>query len=73
MTYYELWLDAIEKLERNEITLEEYKKTICCPSKEIVREWRKLHPSGRKIQCHRDTQLSRPTIDRYWDLVLQEE
>ena len=41
-------------------------------SKEIVREWRKLNPLGRKIQCHRDTKLSRPTIDKYWDLVLQE-
>ena len=41
-------------------------------SKEIVREWRKLNPLGRKIQGHRDTKLSRPTIDKYWDLVLQE-
>lgn len=45
----------------------------CCPSKEIVREWRKLNPLGRKIQCYKDTKLSRPTIDKYWDLVLQEE
>ena len=44
----------------------------CCPSKEIVKEWRKINPSGRKMQCHKDTNLSRPTIDRYWDLVLQE-
>lgn len=45
----------------------------CRPSKEIVKEWRKINPLGRKIQCHKDTKLSRSTIDRYWDLVLQEE
>ncbi len=47
-------------------------KKVDGPSKEIVREWRKLNPLGRKMQCHKDTKLSRPTVDRYWDLVLQE-
>ncbi len=61
----------MDKTESKKNVSEIWKK--CCPSKETVREWRKLHPLGRKIQCHRDTQLSRPTIDRYWDLVLQEE
>ena len=60
-----------DKAESKEDVSKYWKK--CCPSKEIVREWRKLHPTGRKIQCYKDTKLSRPTIDKYWDLVLQEE
>lgn len=37
------------------------------PNKEnIVREWRKEHLDGRKIDCHRDTGLSRVTIDKWW-------
>lgn len=31
-----------------------------------VRIWRQNHPDGRKIDCHRDTGLSRPTIDKWW-------
>lgn len=38
------------------------------PSKEKeVQEWQKLHPSGTKAQCHKDTNISRPTIDKYWN------
>lgn len=37
------------------------------PSKEhIVQQWRQSHPDGRKIDCHRDTGLSRVTIDKWW-------
>ena len=37
------------------------------PTKEsVVREWREQHPAGRKIDCHRDTGLSRVTIDKWW-------
>ena len=35
--------------------------------KRLVNEWRQLHPDGKKAQCHRDTGISRPTIDRWWD------
>jgi len=31
-----------------------------------VQMWRALHPNGKKIECHRDTGLSRTTIDKYW-------
>ena len=34
---------------------------------EIVREWRQLHPEGKKIDCHKDTGISRVTIDKWWD------
>jgi len=35
---------------------------------EMVREWKQKHPKGRKIECSRDLRISRPTIDKYWDL-----
>lgn len=36
--------------------------------KNIVQEWRKENPSGKKIDCHKDTQLSRVTIDKWWQI-----
>lgn len=36
-------------------------------SKETVQEWRKANPYGRRVDCHRETGLSRPTINKYWD------
>ena len=37
------------------------------PSKEqIVRAWREAHPDGRKIDCERDTKLSRHTVLKWW-------
>lgn len=36
--------------------------------KMIVWEWRKQHPDGKKIECHRETGLSRITIDKWWDV-----
>ena len=35
--------------------------------KEIVKEWRKQHPYGRKIDCERETGLSRPTVIKWWE------
>mgnify|MGYP003372571787 CR=1 FL=1 len=34
--------------------------------KEIVEEWKKNNPDGKKMDCHRDTGLSRVTIDKWW-------
>lgn len=33
----------------------------------IVKEWQRQHPDGKKIDCHRDTGLSRMTIDKWWE------
>lgn len=35
MTYYELWLDAVKKLDNNEITLGEYDKLIAPLHREV--------------------------------------
>ncbi len=37
------------------------------PKKEAVREWRKAHPNGKKIDCYKETGISRPTIDKWWN------
>ena len=37
------------------------------PKKEIVQEWRKNNPNGKKIECERETGLSRPTVLKWWD------
>lgn len=38
------------------------------PSKEkIVLDWRKQNPRGRKVDCIRETGLSKPTVYKYWD------
>lgn len=38
------------------------------PSKaEQIRAWREAHPDGRKIDCYRETGISRMTIDKWWD------
>lgn len=37
------------------------------PKKDIVLEWRKNNPNGKKIDCHKETGLSRVTIDRWWN------
>lgn len=31
-----------------------------------VREWQRLHPEGRKVDCIRDTGLSKPTVYKWW-------
>ena len=35
--------------------------------KEIVQEWRTEYPDGKKIDCERDTGLSRHTVLKWWD------
>jgi hypothetical protein len=34
-----------------------------------VYEWRQQHPDGRKIDCERETGLSRHTVLKWWDYV----
>lgn len=34
--------------------------------KDMIQEWRKAHPDGRKVDCIRDTGLSKPTVYKWW-------
>ena len=36
-----------------------------------VQAWRAAHPNGKKIDCQRDTGLSRPTILKWWDVACE--
>lgn len=36
------------------------------PKRDDVLAWRRDHPDGKKIDCFRETGLSRVTIDKYW-------
>lgn len=33
----------------------------------IVREWKAANPNGRKVDCIRETGLSKPTVYRWWE------
>ena len=35
--------------------------------KEQILKWRLAHPDGNKYQCHKDTKISRTTIDKWWN------
>lgn len=37
----------------------------------IVAAWRAGHPEGRKVDCVRDTGLSKPTVLKWWDAAVQ--
>lgn len=37
------------------------------PKRELVKAWRAEHPAGRKIDCERETGLSRHTVIKWWD------
>lgn len=36
--------------------------------RELVQEWRKQNPNGKKIDCERETGISRPTVLKWWNL-----
>jgi len=36
------------------------------PKKDIVEQWQVAHPDGRKIDCERETGLSRHTVLKWW-------
>ena len=37
------------------------------PKRDVVQAWRAEHPDGRKIDCERETGLSRHTVIKWWD------
>lgn len=37
------------------------------PKKDVVQEWRKNNPNGKKAQCVRETGLTKPTVYKWWD------
>ena len=41
--------------------------------KEIITEWQKCHPEGKKIDCERELKLSRHTVIKWWNVKGQGE
>lgn len=41
--------------------------------KEIIAEWQKCHPEGKKIDCERELKLSRHTVIKWWNVKGQGE
>ncbi len=39
----------------------------CGTKQQMVHDWRAAHPDGKKIECERDTGLSRHTVLKWWD------
>lgn len=64
-------VNAMRKFRRDELGEDEYKNNGrpkgSGTAEEKVMEWRRQHPAERKIECHRDTGLSRVTIDKWWE------
>lgn len=59
---------AVLLVSRYDLIAEGKYETVGRPSKaRIVQEWRKNNPNKRKIDCQRETGLSRPTVLKYWD------
>lgn len=36
-------------------------------TKQTVKDWQQLHPNSKKVDCIRDTGLSKPTVYKWWD------
>lgn len=36
-------------------------------AEQTVREWQEQHPDGKKVDCARDTGLSRTTVTKWWN------
>lgn len=43
------------------------RKNSVYPKAEIIKKWRVDNPNGKKIECHRATGITRPTIDKWWE------
>lgn len=70
-------VNALRKFRRDELGEDEYKnngRPLGSKDKKprknkssIVKEWRKNNPNGKKIECERETRLSRHTILKWWN------
>lgn len=61
-------VNAMRKFRRDELGEDEYKNNGRPDKANVVFVWRKNNPKGKKMDCHRDTGLSRVTIDKWWNV-----
>lgn len=66
----EVHLRRIRALQKADYPKDEWRNKEGQPSKSsIVKTWRLTHPDGRKIDCERETGLSRHTVLKYWEIT----
>ena len=41
-------------------------KTVEKKKKKLKKKWREKNPTGKKIDCHRDTKIDPKTIRKWW-------
>lgn len=63
-------VNAMRKFRRDELGEDEYRNNGrpkgSGTKKNIVQEWKMKNPDGKKIDCERDTGLSRHTVLKWW-------
>lgn len=60
-------VNAMRIMKRDMLGEDEYKNNGRPDKAELVRQWRLEHPEGRKVECIKDTGLSKPTVYKWWD------
>ena len=61
-------LERARAVQKIDYPNDEWRNTYGAPTAQNkVLAWRKMHPEGRKEDCHRDTGMSRDTIRKWWD------
>lgn len=62
-------LNNTRKFRRDDLGEAEYKnngRPKGTDKREVVKNWRRNNPDGKKIDCERETGLSRPTVLKWW-------
>lgn len=66
-------VNATRKFRRDVLGEAEYKNNGRPDKAEIVLEWQRLHPEGRKADCVRDTGLDKKTVYKWWKAELNSD
>lgn len=59
-------LNAMRVMRRDVLGEDEYKNNGRPSKQQLVQAWREAHPDGKKIDCERETGLSRHTVLKWW-------
>lgn len=59
-------VNMIRKMTRDELGENSYKNNGRKSKAVVVQEWQSSHPNGRKVDCIKDTGLSKPTVYKHW-------
>lgn len=59
-------VNGLRIMRRDVLGENEYKNNGRPTEEQTVRQWQQLHPDGRKVDCIRDTGLSKPTVYKWW-------